>query len=150
MPEIELDIGVQLVAAIETLAAAYARQESKRQRMAQAIRQVPLVANNPTGNVIDSSETLRVHDGYYWSVRRLTLSGFSAGTAVIYRNSPIAGIGEVLVPFSQAATLTFGRGEMLLGPGDRLVAQFTGITGTPQLNGAADMFEMWLLPDYLL
>lgn len=153
MPEIELDLGAQIIASFETLAAKLDRQERREQRLAQAVRQVPLTANSFTAGgtgIIDSSETLRVHDGYYWSVRRLTLSGFTAGTVTAYRNSAIPGVGEPLVPATVAATLTFGRGEMLLSPGDRIVLQCTGITGTVQVNGAADMFEMAFLASYIL
>lgn len=147
MPEIELDLGAQLVASLETLTARLEREERQRQRMAQAIRQVPLTG--PQANaagVIDVPDLLAVKTGYYWSVRRLTLSGFSAGTATVYLN----GIGgEPFVPVAQAGTFTFGRGEMLMHPGDRLVVQAAGITGYVQLNGAADCFEQWYLPHYI-
>lgn len=151
MPEIELDIGAQLIASLETLSAAMARQERDRQRMAQAIRQVPLTAPQMTlsagAGTIDSPDTLKAKTGYYWSVRRLTLQGWTAGTVNVRRNDPN---GEVLVPFPVPAANTFGRGEILLNPDDRLVVTATGITGLVQLNGAADAFEMWLLPDYLI
>lgn len=148
MPDFGVDFGAQLIASIDGMRAAYEREERRRQRMAQAVRQIPITANAPNAaGVIVPTETMRVRDGYYGSVRRLVLSGFTAGTAVVYRN---ANGGEVLVPFSSAATATFGRGEMLLNPGDSMWVQTTGITGTVQVNGALDLFEMAFLPDYIL
>jgi hypothetical protein len=150
VPDIELDIGAQLIASIETLSAALVRQEQQRQRMAQCIRQIPLKA--PQANaagVIDYPDLLAVKTGYYWGVRRLTLSGFSAGSAVVYINGLAGTTAGEPVPYAQAATFTFGRGEFLLHPGDRLVVQATGVTGYVQLDGAADCFEQWYLPHYI-
>jgi len=147
MPEIDLGLFAGLTASIDGMTAALKREAGWRQRKAQVIRQVPLAP--PQANaagVIDSPQSLRAPDGYYWSVRRLTLSGFTAGTAVVYLN----GLGgEPVAPFAEAATFTFGRGELLLHPGDRLVVQASGITGYVQLNGAADAFESWYLPWYI-
>jgi hypothetical protein len=143
----DLEITAQLVASIDSLTAQMQRQEDQRQRQSQVIRQVPITA--PQANaagLIDSPDLLAVKTGYYWSIRRLTLSGFTAGTCVVYRSSPF---GEPLVPVQAAGVFTFGRGEMLLNPGDRLVVQATGITGYVQLNGAADCFEQWYLPHYI-
>jgi hypothetical protein len=146
----DLEVTAQLCAAIETMNAAMARQEERNRRMAMAVRQIPLSANQAAltagAGTIDQPDSLMVRAGYYWSVRRLTLSGFTAGTAVVYLNG--AG-GEPFVPYAQAGTFTFGRGELLMHPGDRLVAVATGITGYVQLNGAADCFEQWYLPYYI-
>jgi hypothetical protein len=147
VPEIELDLGAQLIASLETLTTKLDREEQRRQAMVQAVRQIPITA--PQANaagLIDYPDLLAVKTGYYWGVRRLTLSGFSAGTANVYLNSVN---GELLAPFAQAGVATFGRGEALLHPGDRLVVQATGITGVVQLAGAADCFEQWYLPYYI-
>lgn len=147
MPEIEIDIGAQLIASIEALSTTLARQEQQRQRMTQCVRQVPLTAPQANSDgIIDYPDLLACKTGYYWSVRRLTLSGFTAGTAVIYLNG--AG-GEPVAPYQAAGMFTFGRGELLMHPGDRLVVAATGITGYVQLNGAADCFEQWYLPTYI-
>ena len=150
MADIEVDLGAQLVASIEGMAARLDREERQRQRMAQAIRQVPItppqITLNAGAGTLDLPASLRVPTGYYWGVRRLTLSGFSAGTAVVYLNG--AG-GEPVAPFAQAGTFTFGKGQLLMHPDDRLVVVATGITGVVQVNGAADLFEQWYLPYYL-
>lgn len=145
MPELELT--AQLCASLDGLTTQLKYEEGRRQQMSQAVRQVPLAAAQANAaGLIDDPAQLRANTGFYWSVRRLTLSGFTAGTAVVYRNNVN---GEPLAPYAQAATFTFGRGEMLLAPGDRLVVQATGITGVVQLNGAADCFEQWYLPYYI-
>jgi hypothetical protein len=146
----DLELTAQLAASLETMNAAMARQEETRRRALMAVRQVPIAANQMTlsggAGTIDQPDSLMCRSGFYWSVRRLTLSGFTAGTGVVYLDG--AG-GEPLVPFSQAATFTFGRGELLVHPGSRLVVTATGITGYVQLNGAADCFEQWYLPHYI-
>jgi hypothetical protein len=147
VPEIDIDLTGQLTAALGRVADGLDREARYRQRQAEVIRQIPITA--PQANaagIIDSPDLLAVKTGYCWGIRRLTLSGFTAGTAVIYNSSVV---GEPLVPFSQAATYTFGRGEMLLKPGDRLVVAASNITGYVQLNGVADCFEQWYLPKYI-
>jgi hypothetical protein len=150
VPDLELDVTAQLCASLDGLTAQMRRAEERHQRMAQAIRQVPLAAGrmNLTTGVLDDPAQLRAPTGFIWGVRRLTLSGFATGTAIVYLNA--AG-GEPVAPFSQAGTFTFGRGELLLHPGDRLVVTATGQTGSDyvQLNGAADAFELWFLPYYI-
>lgn len=122
----------------------------KNAALSTVIRQVPLTAPQMTlaggAGVIDYPDTLKAKTGYYWSIRRLTLTGFTAGSASVKLNDQN---GELLVPYPVAAANTFGRGEILLHPDDRLVITATGITGFVQLNGAADCFESWYLPEYL-
>lgn len=149
MPEIELDLGLQLIASIETLTDQLRRQWQHEQRKAQAIRQVPLAANQANAaGIIDDPAQLRCPTGYYMSVRRLSVFGFSAGTAVVYMNSSL---GEPVATFTPTTgTVTHGKGHILMHPGDRLVVAATGITGTVQLNGAADLLEAWYLYAYLI
>lgn len=148
MPELEMS--AQLCASIDGLTAQLQREEQRRQQMCQAVRQVPLATGQMLlsggAGTIDDPAQLRPGTGYYWGVRRLTLSGFTAGTAIVYKNSTA---GEPVAPYAQAGTFTFGRGELLLSPGDRLVVTAAGITGYVQLNGAADCFEQWYLPYYI-
>jgi hypothetical protein len=150
VPDVEFDVGLQLIASLETVATKLAAEEHHRQKKAQAIRQIPLAANQAAltagAGTIDDPAQLRCPTGYYMGIRRLTLSGFTAGTAVVYLNSTS---GEPAVPFGQAGSSTFGKGQLLLHPGDRLVVSATGITGVVQLNGAADLLESWYLPYYL-
>jgi hypothetical protein len=135
----------------------------RRQKMAEAIRQIPIappqIPITAGSGALQMADLLMPKTGFNWSLRRLVAFGFSAGTVTVYKNATIAGgvavAGEILVTFPSAGTDTFGRGEMLLMEQDQLVFAATGITlsaGFPgvQINGAADCFEAWLLPDYLL
>lgn len=154
MPDIEVDVGLQLCASIETLTATLNRQWQHEQRKAQAIRQVPLVANQMLlaagAGTIDDPANLRCPTGYYWGVRRLTLSGFTAGTATVYVNGAAGALGEPVLPFASAGSFSFGKGHILLHPGDRLLVSASGITGSVQINGAVDLIEAHFLYCYLI
>ncbi|HWM96735.1 MAG TPA: hypothetical protein VNO54_06725 [Streptosporangiaceae bacterium] len=113
-------------------------------------QQIPLVAGAGT---LVQVENFGPKAGFMWSIRRLTASGFTAGSVTAWKNgTAIAGTivgGEPLVPFASAGVNTSGRGDVLLDQNDYLTFSATGITGLVQINGAADNFERWLLPDYL-
>jgi hypothetical protein len=84
--------------------------------------------------------------GWYWSIRRLTAQGYTAGAVNICENSAN---GEVLVPFAQAGTFTFGRGEILLNPQSYLVVVASGINFNVTVFGKADAVPDWHLTRYL-
>jgi hypothetical protein len=149
VPELEIDIGAQLVASLDNLTTALRKENAWRQKQAEMMRQIPLKPPQAVNGVIDVPQALAVPTGYFWSIRRLTLSGFTAGTAVIYLNGLAGTTAGEPIPFAQAGMFTFGRGEMLLHPGDRLVVIATGTNGYVQLDGAADMAELWYLPYYI-
>lgn len=143
----EIGIELDLAAQLGRVADAMERAERWRVKCAGALQQLPVFSPVLNGSgTIDSPDGLMAKTGYHWSIRRLSAVGFTAGTVTVYNSA--AG-GEVLFPFAQAGTATFGRGEMLLQPGDRLVAVCAGITGTVQLTGRADCFESWYLPYYI-
>lgn len=143
--EVSFELG--LAAQLGRVADALERAEAFRVKCAGALQQVPLFSPVLAGSgTIDSPDALMAKTGYHWSIRRLSAVGFTAGTVTVYNSA--AG-GEVLFPFAQAGTATFGRGEMLLQPGDRLVAVCAGIAGSVQLTGRADCFETWYLPHYI-
>jgi hypothetical protein len=148
MPDLELT--AQLCASLDGLTAQLRREEQRQQRAAQCVRQIPLapppMALSAGAGIIDSADLLSAKTGFIWSVRRLTVFGFTAGTAVAYMNSQY---GEPVAPYAQAGSATFGRGELLMHPGDRLVITAAGITGNVQVIGAADCFEQWYLPYYI-
>lgn len=137
-----------------------------RHNLFRQMHQVPIAPPllvPSSGNAISNvNDLLGPNTGFHWSVRRLNLSGYSAGTVTIYRNAVQTGFGagfavtgEILMPPSPAGTFTFGRGEMLLEPDDSLVLVAQGVTLTAgqsgvQVVGSADQFESWLLPDYLM
>ena len=84
--------------------------------------------------------------GYYWSLRRLTAQGFTAGIVNVLENGAA---GEVLIPFAQAGTFTASKGELLMTPQSYLVVVAAGITGNVTLFGRADAVPDWYLTKYL-
>lgn len=133
-------------------------------QLAQLVFQVPVVFPNlPITAGSGSSYLDGPQAGDYWSIRRLQLTGFTAGSAVLYRNgilTNIAGTGtligtpEEIAPFPQAGMFTFGRGEILLNPNDTMALVATGVTvaaGFPGVfaQGSADRVPAYLLPEYL-
>jgi hypothetical protein len=142
----------QISASLGGIASQLSSVASRREKLLQCLRQVPFacgVTLTAGAGTTDTPDTLSAKTGYNWSVRRITATGFSAGTVTMYRNSAL---GEIMVswPAGTPGTFTFGRAEMLLEPTDRLIFVAAGITGTVQVNGVADCFESWLLPDYIL
>jgi hypothetical protein len=117
--------------------------------------QVPITGGN---GAFQMNDLLMPKAGYMWCIRRLTASGYTAGSVVAYKGGMVVGGtytgGGDPFPFSAAGAATIGRGELLLDQGDALVIVCTGITlatgfAGVQINGAADCFERWLLPRYL-
>jgi hypothetical protein len=127
--------------------AAAARQA---QYETQAIRQVPLpmqsVPLTAGSGILNQPSQYGPPTGCYWSVRRITCWGFSAGTAVAYLDSIS---GEAVAPFAQAGVFTFGKGELLLNPQSWLIFQALSVTGTVQIAGRADQFPVPHLRYYL-
>ena len=152
-PSLELDLSVRLAASLDGVTAAMDRESRWRQRVAQALIQVPFAGSIPisggTGSSTHARDKLQAKTGYVWGIRRITAQGFSAGTVTAYRNDVL---GEPVMPFPVPAVNTIGRGEIMLMPGDALVWNATGITaaaGFVQYWGVADCFESWFLPFYL-
>jgi hypothetical protein len=125
-------------------------EQQRRRTLGQVIRQIPLAAPQISltsgAGVLDIPDALAAKTGYNWSVRRLSCNGFTAGTVLVTKNSAA---GELMTAFPAAGVQTFGRGELVLNPGERLVFSASGITGFVQIGGAADCLESWYLPTYL-
>ena len=133
---------------MDGMAAAMAKEDAWRQKVALAIRPVTFAGSvvlSGGAGTYDQPDQMQAKTGYIWSIRRLTVTGFSAGTVTAFRNNVN---GEQLVPYPVAATYTFGKGEMKLMPNDRVIISATGITGTVTFYGEADCFESWLYPFY--
>lgn len=147
---LEVSASASLTAALGGLTSEMRAERQWRQKMSQVLRQVPLAVPgmqlSAGAGTVDVAQALGPPQGYYWSIRRLTATGFTAGTVTAYIDSAN---GEPVAPFPQTGVFTFGRGEILLHPMSRLVIAATGITGTVQVYGAADAFEDWYLPYYL-
>ncbi len=151
----EVDGGLSLQASMNGLTAAIGgmcsrmdREAQFRQRASEAFRQVPFIINVP---LVAGAATLNAAQagppaGYYWSIRKVSAVGFTAGTVSLYVDNTG---GEPIVPFTVSAVNTFGKGEQLLHPNSSIAVAASGITGTVQIWGQADQFEQWLLPWYM-
>jgi hypothetical protein len=155
MPELSADLAAQLCVSLDGLAAKigglsdrHDRRLQQQQRAAQVIRQVPFIINVPltAGAATINPSPAGPDTGYYWSIRKLSAVGFTAGTVNTYIDNTG---GEPIVPFPQAAVNTFGKMEQLLNPGSAVAVVAAGITGTVQIWGKADQFETWALPWYM-
>jgi hypothetical protein len=155
MGGIELDGGVSLQASLNGLTAAIGgmcqrmdREAAFRQRANEAFRQVPFIINVPlvAGAATINPSQAGPDAGFYWSIRKLSAVGFTAGTVNTYVDNTG---GEPIVPFTVSAVNTFGKGEQLMHANSNIAIVATGITGTVQIWGQADQFEQWLLPWYL-
>jgi hypothetical protein len=138
----------------------------RRRRMFTRMHQVPIIVPplvpNTGNGVIFGQDAMGPNTGFHWSIRRLAATGWTAGTVIVYRNAIQTGFGanaaltgEQLFTFPTVGTYTFGRGEMLLEPDDSLLIACSGVTlaagaGNIAVQGSADQFESWLLPDYLM
>jgi len=110
--------------------------------------QVPIVATNGAYQMAD---LLSPKAGFMWCIRRLAVSGFSAGSVTIYKNGSVVGGaytggGEPMLGPLAAGVTNIGRSEQLLDQNDQLIIVCTGITlsagfGGMQVNGAADCFQ---------
>ena len=148
--ELDVDVAARVTALLEDSQTARRRAEDRRMMCLRDFSQLPLafppmVLAGGAGT-LDMPDSLAAKTGFYWSVRRLTAVGWSAGSVTVFADSVV---GEPLAPFPAPAVLTFGRGELLLNPGSRLVVSATGITGSVQLWGKADCFPTWMLARYM-
>lgn len=148
-PGIEVEAHARLCASLDGLSSRMDREASWRQKVAGAVfplefaGSVTLAAGAGT---FDQPDAMAVKTGYIWMIRRFTVQGFSAGTVNVYRNSVT---GEPILPFATPAVDTFGKGQMRLLSGDRVIVNATGISGTVSFWASVDAFESWYLPFYL-
>jgi len=153
--EVSIEAGVSV--ALGRIADSLDYESRWRSRIAQAVTQLDFAIGDQItlsggAGTLDLPDKFAAKTGYMWSVRRLTARGWTAGTVTAYRNSTS---GEPVAPWPDpggsagGAVFTFGRGELLLKPGDRLVFAAAGITGTVNVWGVADCFESWYLPFYI-
>ncbi len=92
-----------------------------------------------------TGQIIKPNEGYVWSIRRLSANGLGTGTSPdilnIYRN------GTNGVPVWQLNGnnfgYTFGPAEMLLLPGENLIAASLGsLVSTSQISLAGDAIEV--------
>ena len=89
-----------------------------------------------------SDQIISPNSGYVWSIRRLVVTGLGTGTSPDIINFYRNGIGAGIVLWQLNGNSfgeTFGKTEMILLPGDKLVAQSVGsMTSTNQVTITGD------------
>ena len=124
--------------------------QSKLDRMAAAdgdyVFQMPIYATlAPGAAAINGGDKMEAPRELCWSIRWMSFSGFTAGTLQLQLNSI-----EMVNPSLSVGYQGFGRGELILQPGDKLTLGIaTPLTGTAMLFGRADAFPYEYLTTYL-
>lgn len=109
--------------------------------------QQPLYGQLSASGTLDggANTSLTPPRGLCWSVRRMSATGFSAGTVTAYLN----GLEPVELFTSTTAPQKYPKGAILLYPGDRLTYVAATITGIVLVFGVADAFPVDYLRRYL-
>lgn len=149
-PEAEIKIGpliVELAGKVNDLHKAWTKR-------GEVVFQAPLYGQLAAGSypsndgANSTNSNLSTDRGLVYSVRRLSATGFTAGTVIAYINA-IEPIATWVFGAAADPTRVYAKGAMLLQPGDRITLGGTGITGQANIFGVADAFPTWYLPEYL-
>ena len=131
----------------DELAALRARQD----RVAQEVhwftippQAITLSAGAGTLNV---PTMLGPRTGRYWDVRRISCTGFTAGTVTVYLSQNGA---EQVAVFSTAGILLNGKAQIFLGANDALYFSAASITGSVTVSIAGIEISAPCIGDYLL
>jgi hypothetical protein len=155
-----VEFGGRLLAALDGLAGElrHRREREERVRLAfQKVHTVPiapgLISLTAGAGTLDTGGQGQAGPmgGYCWSVKRLSALGFTAGTVNAYINGSAAALdAQPDIPWASAGMYTFGNGEVILMPQDRLIFTASGITGEVLIKGSAVELPVALLPWFLM
>jgi hypothetical protein len=147
----ELQVLASLAASLGDVAAEMRAERDRRARLAEAIWPVgpySIVHSTTSSATIDRPELMGPRPGYAWDLKFLTAVGFSAGSVNVYLNG--VSNNTQMLTFPQAGVYQFGKLQLLLRGGDRLVVTTTGITGTVDMTLAYVRIKLDTLSDYAL
>lgn len=136
-----IEVGIDFLASLDSHMKKADADRAKRENI---VYQVPLAAQLSANGTFDLGTGFEPTAGDVWSIRRLTVYGNTAGNVTFWLDNM-----EPVAPFPAPAVNTYGRGELLLMPGQRLWAVVTAIAGTALVFGRADAFPNWYLSEYL-
>jgi len=150
----ELDMNASLHAAVTGLSGRLDRLHARMARACESFRRlefggaVPLTAGAGT---LQDFDRFGCPSGYMWSIRRLAVSGFTAGQVTAYRDGTAGEpLWTLLAPASGSIAVdTFGKGHIMLKSMSQIVWSAASITGTVTVYGAADQFYAADLPWYM-
>jgi hypothetical protein len=143
MPGIMLSLNASIQANTGELARSRKRQEALQNNLwILDMGNIPMP--NPT---LDIPNLLGPVTGQAWSIGRISIFGFTAGSVSVFIDSVNGNQVDLL---SAAGSLKYGKGQLALTAGHRLVFSSTGLTGTPIINVFGVQMAESLLPEYLI
>lgn len=151
--------GIGIEAALGRLICALEADRQRKRDLVQSLHLVPivmppLIAPGAGPANISVPDAGGPHDGFIWDVRRLSATGFTAGSVTLSVGPPGAASAA---PNTQNNIATwnstgsfFFSGGLLLNQRDHLVFTAAGITGNVLITGMAVEMDADLLGEYLL
>jgi hypothetical protein len=130
------------------VAKALDRQAQRDMRLSQLVNVVPIMGALPGNGTLDYPDRYGPTDGFLWDVRRITVSGFSAGTVTLFKND--VNSTQLYQWATTTPTEKTWSSQLWLRARDRLIFVAAGITGTVQLDGNAHLVSEQLLAEYIL
>jgi predicted phage tail protein len=151
VPDLTFEASASLGLAIEGLTNEMKQARMRSQRLAQLVHPfkvstIPMTITSNAGT-LNVPNMLGPQTGYYWDVKRITATGFSAGTVTVTLG---AGGGETLTIISAAGSLLLGKAHILLSGSDNLYFTAASITGTVAISLAGIEIAAPVIGEYLL
>lgn len=128
------------------VASALDRQRQENDRLALLVHPAPISYAQGGPGTVDQPDRFGPKDGFLWDLRRITVSGFSAGSVAVYKNDVN---GPQLANFTAPGEWTWS-GQQWLKQRDRLIFIATGITGNVIIDGDAIAVSQQIYPQYVL
>lgn len=146
-----VEVDAAFSASVDTFAAQVRRRREYEQGLAQNVQYVsniPLGQITSSGVPLDMPNLMGPRTGQCWEIRRITAATFTGGTVSFYRDS--VADTNLVYEFTSAGIALLGGGQLILLPGERLVAQAASLTGNATISiGVVQVAQPWL-PAYLL
>ena len=141
--ELDMKFFIDLGKKVDDIHSMHTRQQAAD---GDFVWQMPIFATlAPGANPVIGGDKMEPPRECCWGVRWMSFSGFTAGTLQLQLNNI-----EVVQPSITAGYQGFGRGELILQPGDKLALVIaTALTGTAMIFGRADAFPYEYLATYL-
>lgn len=131
------------------------RLEKARSVWPVRIDPIPVQISGGVG-ILDLPQQLGPGLGYNWDVHTISATGFTAGTVSGWINLPsLANVaagpaGALRAPFTAAGVINYGKNQLFLRQGERLVFIATGITGSVLVSLDATSLTDEYVGEYLL
>jgi hypothetical protein len=148
-----IDFMVKFQASVEANTAELARARKRAERLSNNLWQlnpgaIPIPLSGGAG-LLDQPNLLGPRTGQVWSIHRIGLWGMTGTSNVINIFLDNVG-GDQVATVTGAGSLFYGKAQLLLTPGHRLVFQASSITGVAQVGIYGVQMAEPLLSEYLI